>query len=89
MGDAIQFVDANGLRFGYLEEGSGPLVLLLHGFPDTAHTWDELRPRIAAKGYRAVSPFLRGYAPISRTRRNPIRENHRDRRCRFYRIPHR
>jgi pimeloyl-ACP methyl ester carboxylesterase len=63
MGDAIQFVDANGLRFGYLEEGSGPLVLLLHGFPDTAHTWDELRPRIAAKGYRAVSPFLRGYAP--------------------------
>ena len=38
-------------------------MLLLHGFPDTAHTWDELRPRIAAKGYRAVSPFMRGYAP--------------------------
>ena len=57
------FVDANGLRFAYLEEGSGPLVLLLHGFPDTAHTWDELRPRIAAKGYRAVSPFMRGYSP--------------------------
>ena len=63
MADAINFVDANGLRFAYLEEGSGPLVLLLHGFPDTAHTWDELRPRIAAKGYRAVSPFLRGYSP--------------------------
>ncbi len=59
----MQFVQANGLRFAYLEEGSGPLVLLLHGFPDTAHTWDELRPRIAAKGYRAVSPFMRGYAP--------------------------
>jgi pimeloyl-ACP methyl ester carboxylesterase len=63
MADAMQFVQANGLRFAYLEEGSGPLVLLLHGFPDTAHTWDELRPRIAAKGYRAVSPFMRGYAP--------------------------
>ena len=58
-----RFVEANGLRFGYLEEGTGPLVLLLHGFPDTAHTWDLLRPAIAARGYRAVSPFMRGYAP--------------------------
>lgn len=59
----LRFVDANGLRFAYLEEGSGPLVLLLHGFPDTPHTWDHVRPRIAAKGYRAVTPFLRGYHP--------------------------
>lgn len=63
MADAVHFVDANGLRFAYLEEGSGPLVLLLHGFPDTPHSWDDLRPRIAAKGYRAVSPFMRGYHP--------------------------
>ncbi len=63
MTDVIRFVPANGLRFAYLEEGSGPLVLLLHGFPDTAHTWDDLRPRIAARGYRAVSPFMRGYHP--------------------------
>jgi len=63
MADAINFVDANGLRFAFLEEGSGPLVLLLHGFPDTAHSWDDLRPRIAAKGYRAVSPFMRSYSP--------------------------
>jgi len=59
----IKYVEANGLKFAYLEEGSGPLVLMLHGFPDTAHTWDDLRPRIAAKGYRAVSPFMRGYHP--------------------------
>jgi pimeloyl-ACP methyl ester carboxylesterase len=58
-----EFVEANGLTFAYIEEGSGPLVLMLHGFPDTAHTWDDLRPRIAAKGYRAVSPFMRGYHP--------------------------
>jgi pimeloyl-ACP methyl ester carboxylesterase len=65
MDDAIHFVDANGLNFGYLEEGTGPLVLMLHGFPDTAHTWDGLRSRIAAKGYRAVSPFMRGYRPTA------------------------
>jgi len=57
------FVDANGVRFAYLEEGSGPLVLLVHGFPDTAHTWDEIRPKIAAAGYRVVAPFTRGYYP--------------------------
>jgi len=56
-------VQANGLRFAYIEEGAGPLVLLIHGFPDTAHTWDLVRPAVAGAGYRAVSPFTRGYAP--------------------------
>ncbi len=60
-----QFVDANGIRFAYFEEGAGPLVLLFHGFPDTAHSWDDVRPRIAAKGYRVVSPFMRGYRPTA------------------------
>src|SRR5271156_211366 len=63
MADALHFVDANGLKFAYLEEGTGPLVLMLHGFPDTAHTRDDLRSRIAAKGYRAVSPVMRGSLP--------------------------
>ena len=54
---------ANGLRFALLEEGSGPLVLLLHGFPDTAHTWDAVRPALARAGLHAVSPFMRGYSP--------------------------
>src|ERR1700675_1199286 len=58
-----RFVVANGVRFATFEEGRGPLVLLLHGFPDTAHTWDAVRPALAAAGYRAVSPFTRGYAP--------------------------
>ncbi len=65
MADAVHFVEANGLNFAYLQDGSGPLVLMLHGFPDTAHTWDDLRARIAAKGYRAVSPFMRGYRPTT------------------------
>jgi len=60
---SIRHLDANGLRFAYIEEGDGPLVLLCHGFPDSARTWDDLRPRLARAGYRAVSPFMRGYAP--------------------------
>jgi|GEM_PF-3747368 len=59
----LKYVQANGLRFAYFEEGTGPLVLLLHGFPDTAHAWDQVRPALAAAGFRAVSPFTRGYAP--------------------------
>jgi pimeloyl-ACP methyl ester carboxylesterase len=58
-----KFVDANGLRFGYLEQGTGPLVLLVHGFPDTAFTWDGALAALAGAGFRAVAPFTRGYAP--------------------------
>jgi len=56
-------VTANGLRFAYLEQGQGPLVLLLHGFPDNAHTWERQLPMLADAGYRVVAPFLRGYPP--------------------------
>ncbi len=58
-------VSANGTDFAYLEAGpeEGPLALCLHGFPDTAHTWRHLLPRLADAGFHAVAPFLRGYAP--------------------------
>ncbi len=60
-------VNANGIEFGYLSDGptDGPLALCLHGFPDTAHTWRYLLPRLADAGFHAVAPFLRGYAPTS------------------------
>ncbi|MEV5572989.1 alpha/beta hydrolase [Spirillospora sp. NPDC052269] len=60
-------VEANGMEFGYLTSGpaSGPLALCLHGFPDSAHTWRRLMPELAAAGYRAVAPFMRGYAPTA------------------------
>ena len=61
----VQFVTANGIRFGYLASGKGPLVLLVHGFPDTAHTWDHVRPALGEAGFRAVAVFTRGYAPTS------------------------
>jgi pimeloyl-ACP methyl ester carboxylesterase len=63
----LEHVTANGVDFAALTEGpeDGPLALCLHGFPDTAHTWRHLLPRLAGAGYRAVAPFLRGYAPTA------------------------
>jgi pimeloyl-ACP methyl ester carboxylesterase len=58
-------VTANGIEFGVLEVGSGPLALCLHGFPDSAHSWRHLLPELARAGFRAVAPFMRGYAPTS------------------------
>ncbi|MEV4803773.1 alpha/beta hydrolase [Nonomuraea sp. NPDC049421] len=59
----IRTIHANGVEFAYLTLGEGPLALCLHGFPDTAHTWRHLMPALAERGYRAVAPFMRGYAP--------------------------
>ncbi len=59
----LKHAQANGLRFAYLEAGSGPLVVLLHGFPDNAYTWERQFPALTAAGYRVVAPFLRGYPP--------------------------
>ena len=56
-------VAANGLRFGFLEAGSGPLVLCLHGFPDHARSFRFQLDALAAAGFRAVAPFMRGYTP--------------------------
>jgi len=58
-------VHANDLEFGILEAGpeQGPLALCMHGFPDSAHTWRHLLPRLGDAGFHAVAPFTRGYAP--------------------------
>jgi pimeloyl-ACP methyl ester carboxylesterase len=58
-------LEANGISFSMLEAGEGPLALCLHGFPDTPHSWRPLMADLAAAGYHAVAPFLRGYAPSS------------------------
>ncbi len=56
-------VRANGIRFATLEAGDGPLVLCLHGFPDHARSFRHQLPALARAGFRAVAPFMRGYAP--------------------------
>lgn len=61
----MNHINANGLDFAYHEQGSGPLILLLHGFPDNALTWSHQMPALAAQGYRVVAPYLRGYLPTT------------------------
>lgn len=58
-------VRANGIDVAHLELGpaDGPLALCLHGFPDHAHTWTYLLPALAAAGFHAVAPWMRGYHP--------------------------
>jgi len=56
-------VRASNINFTVLEMGEGPLVLCLHGFPDTAHSFRYQMPVLAAAGYRCVAPFMRGYSP--------------------------
>jgi pimeloyl-ACP methyl ester carboxylesterase len=56
-----RFVDANGLRMHVLEAGEGPLVLLLHGFPELGYSWRHQLEALAAAGFHAVAPDQRGY----------------------------
>ncbi len=53
------------LRFSALAQGQGPVVLMLHGFPDTQHSWKDQLDAFAAAGYRAVAVAMRGYEPGS------------------------
>ncbi|XP_072955067.1 epoxide hydrolase 2-like [Typha angustifolia] len=58
-------VEANGISMHVAEEGDGPAVLLLHGFPELWYTWRHQMRSLAARGYRAVAPDLRGYGDSS------------------------
>ena len=55
---------STGMTYAYLEKGKGPTVVLLHGFPDLASTWDETITELS-KDHRVIAPFLRGYYPSS------------------------
>jgi|TARA_B100001939_G_scaffold344780_1_gene359952 pimeloyl-ACP methyl ester carboxylesterase len=54
-------IDLNGVRLHLVEAGRGPLVVLLHGFPEFWYAWRKQIPVLAAAGYRVVVPDLRGY----------------------------
>jgi pimeloyl-ACP methyl ester carboxylesterase len=56
-----RFVSANGSRFHVAELGTGPLVLLLHGFPEFWGAWHRQLPLLADAGFRVVAVDLRGY----------------------------
>src|ERR1700749_4934875 len=48
------------------EAGSGPVAILLHGFPQDGHCWDRVGRALAEDGYRGLAPDLRGYSPGAR-----------------------
>ena len=54
-------INANGLKIHIAEQGSGPLVLFCHGFPESWYSWRHQIPPTAVAGYHAVAPDLRGY----------------------------
>lgn len=58
-------LEHEGLTFSARAMGTGPLVLMLHGFPDDFHSFDAQMAAIAAKGYRVVAPMMRGYEASS------------------------
>ena len=62
----VKRIKANGIQFAYFEVGEGPLVICLHGFPDTPHSFFPLMKQVAESGYRVVAPFMRGYAPTGK-----------------------
>jgi pimeloyl-ACP methyl ester carboxylesterase len=59
----VKQIDAGVLNVGYAEAGpaEGPPVILLHGWPYDIHTYVDVAPLLAAKGYRVIVPYLRGY----------------------------
>ncbi|MFB7509324.1 alpha/beta fold hydrolase [Streptomyces broussonetiae] len=54
-------IDVNGIRLHIAEQGSGPLVVLLHGFPESWHSWHHQFGPLADAGFRVVAPDQRGY----------------------------
>jgi pimeloyl-ACP methyl ester carboxylesterase len=58
---AHRWIDVGGLRLHCVEAGTGPLVVLLHGFPEFWYAWRHQIPALADAGYRVVAPDLRGY----------------------------
>jgi len=57
----LRYIESNGIRLRIAELGEGPLVLLVHGWPESWYSWRHQLSALAAAGYRAVAPDMRGY----------------------------
>lgn len=62
----FRHVQVNGVRLRIAEMGSGPLVLLVHGWPESWYSWRHQMPALAGAGFRAVAPDMRGYGQSDR-----------------------
>lgn len=56
-----RMLQVNGITMHIAEKGEGQVVLLIHGFPELWYTWRHQIVALAARGYRAVAPDLRGF----------------------------
>src|SRR5437016_13165767 len=59
-------IHTNGIRMAVSEQGEGPPVVLCHGFPEIAYSWRHQIPALAAAGFHAVAPDMRGYGQTDR-----------------------
>jgi pimeloyl-ACP methyl ester carboxylesterase len=57
----LQTIETNGIRLRVALAGAGPLVILIHGFPESWYSWRHQIPALAAAGYRVAAPDVRGY----------------------------
>ena len=60
-GPRLRVIETNGIKMRIAEEGRGPLVLLLHGWPESWYSWRHQLPALAAAGFHAVAPDMRGF----------------------------
>ncbi len=58
----------NGIRMHYVTQGNGPLIVLIHGFPEFWYSWRYQMPFLAERGYTVVAPDLRGYNDTDKPR---------------------
>src|SRR5713226_6002697 len=61
-----RIIETNGIRMHLAEQGTGPLVLLCHGFPESWYSWRHQLRALADAGFHAVAPEMRGYGQTDR-----------------------
>ncbi|KOV74055.1 MULTISPECIES: alpha/beta fold hydrolase [unclassified Streptomyces] len=64
--DKRKRIFTNGVELSVIDKGTGPVVLLLHGFPETAYSWRHQIDPLVESGYRVIAPDLRGFGESSR-----------------------